>query len=119
MNYPVPNRLPGCSLASTCVKSSKLVEWLELRTIAKTTALFCLVLTLWTSFAFITHHHSGTINEAKCASCIAAHSSSPTPTITQLSHLSFVVLFTFRAKSVSAKQRLIAFALSNRPPPAA
>ena len=90
-----------------------------MRPIQKTTAFFCFVLTLWTSFAFITHHHSGTINEAKCASCIAAHSASPAPATTQLSHVAFVVLSVFRTESVSAKQRLIAFAISNRPPPTA
>ena len=95
------------------------VGWLNVRSIRKTTALFCFVLMLWSSFAFLTHHHTGTINEAKCTACIAAHSASPAPAITQLPHVAFVVLSVFRAESVSAKQRLIPFALSNRPPPAA
>jgi hypothetical protein len=87
-----------------------------MRSISKKVAFFCLMLTFWSALAFATHHHSSSIEAAKCTVCIAAHSASPkadsAPRVA-----TFVVVSTFRAKPVSAKKRFIAFALSVRPPP--
>jgi hypothetical protein len=57
------------------------------------------------------------IDALKCTVCAAAHSSSPKAT-SALRNRAFVRVFTFQPQSVSAKQRLVAFSLSVRPPPA-
>jgi hypothetical protein len=87
-----------------------------MRSFVKCVALVCLVLTFWSALAVVTHHHSNATEEAKCAVCLAAHSASPKTTST-LSNTTFLTIFIFRAKPVSTKQHLIAFALLVRPPP--
>ena len=86
------------------------------RSISKKIAFVCLLLTVWSAIAFVTHQHSNAAESAKCTVCVAAHSASPkadsTPRPT-----TFVVVSTFRAEPVFAKQRFVAFALSVRPPP--
>ena len=84
---------------------------------SKKVAVLCLLLTFWSALAFAAHQHSSATEAANCAVCIAAHSASPQATFTLLS-ATFVAVSAFRAEPVSAKQRLIAFALSVRPPPA-
>ena len=88
-----------------------------MRSILKSVALLCLVLTFWSALAFAAHHHSNAIESAKCGVCVAAHSASPQVTSTPRP-ATFIAVFTFRAEPVSAKQRFVAFALSVRPPPA-
>ena len=88
-----------------------------MRSITKQIAFFCILLTVWSAVAFVSHHHSSTADALKCSVCAAAHSSSPKPTST-LSNRKFVRVSTSRSQPVSAKQRLVAFALRVRPPPA-
>jgi hypothetical protein len=85
--------------------------------LTKWIACLCLLLTLWSAGAFVAHGHSDANELAKCAVCVAALSSSPTAVSPPLLG-ALRVISTFRAKPVSAaKQRLIAFALTVRPPP--
>jgi hypothetical protein len=91
-------------------------DWF-MRSISKQIALFCVLLTFWSAVAFVSHHHSSTADALKCTVCVAAHSPSPKATST-LPDREFVRISTFRSQQVSAKQRLVAFALSVRPPPA-
>jgi hypothetical protein len=86
------------------------------RLISKRIALVCLLLTVWSAVAFVAHQHSSKTEAAKCTVCIAAHSASP-KTTSNLLKATFVALSTLQAQPVSAKQRLVAFALSVRPPP--
>jgi hypothetical protein len=88
-----------------------------MRPTAKRVAWLCLALTLWSLFVFTTHHHSSSDESAACTVCIAAHSASPV-TASRLPHTVFVQQqFIRAAEPVAAKQRLIAFALTVRPPP--
>ena len=87
-----------------------------MRSISKRIACLCIVLTFWSAFAFATHHHSSATEAATCTVCVAAHSASPKAPST-LTRTTFVVVSTFRPQTVSAKQRLITFALCVRPPP--
>jgi hypothetical protein len=89
-----------------------------MKSISKRIASFCIVLTFWSALAFVAHHHSSTTEGATCSVCVAAHSASPKTLSSSLTRTTFVVVSTFRPDSVSAKQRLIAFALCVRPPPA-
>jgi hypothetical protein len=88
-----------------------------MRPLPKVIACFCLLLTFWSAFAFAAHHHSNANEAAKCTVCVAAHSAAPKATA-RLPKAALVCVSTFRADPVSAKQRVIAFALSVRPPPA-
>ena len=88
-----------------------------MRSISKKVAWLCLLLTLSSAIAFAAHHHSDANESARCTVCVAAHSASPAgPTLSP--RVTFVAVSTLRGEPVvSAKQRLIAFALSVRPPP--
>jgi hypothetical protein len=88
----------------------------DMQSISKRIAWLLLLLTLWSAFALVTHHHSSATEAAKCTVCVAAHSASPKPT-SNLPKVTFVPVSTFWSEPVSAKQRLIAFALCVRPPP--
>lgn len=83
----------------------------------KCVALFCLLLTLWSSLAFAAHHHSNGAESAKCTVCVVAHSAAPRTTSIPLK-LTFVSVFTFRPEPILSAERFVAFALSVRPPPA-
>ena len=87
-----------------------------MRSISKRIACLLVLLTFWSAIAFAAHQHSSAVESAKCSVCVAAHSASPKAPST-LTRATFVVVSTFRPQSVSAKQRLIAFALCVRPPP--
>jgi hypothetical protein len=87
-----------------------------MRSLSKRVAFVCILLTFWSAIAFITHQHSSANDAAKCTVCVAAHSASP-KTISNLLKATFVAVSTFHAEPLSAKQRIIAFALSVRPPP--
>jgi hypothetical protein len=87
-----------------------------MRSISKTIAWLCLLLTISSAVAFAVHDHSSALEAAKCTVCVAAHSAAlqavaiPTPS-------TFVFAAVSRREPVSAKQRLISFALRVRPPP--
>jgi hypothetical protein len=88
------------------------------RSISKRIASVCLLLTLWSVYAFAAHHHSNSTEAVKCTVCVAAHSASPVAS-SKLPNASFVPLCTVAAEPVTAKQRLVTFALNVRPPPEA
>jgi hypothetical protein len=87
-----------------------------MRLVSKRIALLCLLLTFWSAVAFVAHHHSSATDALKCTVCVAAHSSSPNTT-SALSNATFIRVSTVQLAPVSAKQRLVTFALSVRPPP--
>jgi hypothetical protein len=88
-----------------------------MRPFSKPIALICLLLTFWSAGALIAHHHSSANDAAKCSVCVAAHSTAPKTTTSTLPDTAFVIREAFRAQPVATKQRLVAFALSVRPPP--
>jgi hypothetical protein len=87
-----------------------------MRWISKGTARLCLLLTLWSVIALITHHHSDQTESSVCQVCVAAHSAAST-SISSAPKPVFHVIFALRLRPAAAKQRVIAFALSVRPPP--
>jgi len=87
-----------------------------MRSLSKSIAWLCLLLTFGSAIAFAAHHHSSAAEATKCTVCIAAHSASPKAAST-LALTRFVLVETFRAKPVSAKQCVLTFALCVRPPP--
>ncbi len=87
-----------------------------MRSISKKVALVCLLLTVWSGVAFTAHHHSSTTDAAKCTVCVAAHSASP-KAISILPKADHIFATAPVLDPVSAKQRLISFALRVRPPP--
>ena len=89
----------------------------NVRSISKHIAWLCLLLTFGSAVSFATHHHSSTSEAIKCTACIAAHSSVPTASSHQ-PNVIFAPVAILRPRPVSAKKRLVAFALSVRPPPA-
>jgi hypothetical protein len=88
-----------------------------MRAFAKCVAIVCLLLTISSAVAVVTHHHSKGIDTAKCSICAAAHSATSTPAANS-TVTAFTSHFAFRSVSGPAKEQVIAFALSVRPPPA-
>jgi hypothetical protein len=89
---------------------------IDMRLFSKKIATLCLLLTFWSALAFAAHHHSNGVESAKCSVCLAVHSASPKAT-SSLQKATFVAVSVCKLAPVSAKQRLVAFALSVRPPP--
>jgi hypothetical protein len=88
-----------------------------MRSMSKRVAWLCLALTLGSLVAFATHNHSRLDDSATCTVCVAAHSASPVTT-SSLPNAVFVPgRVVLVPEPVSAKQRLIVFALAVRPPP--
>jgi len=87
-----------------------------MRSMSKRIAFLCLLLTFWSAVAFIAHHHSSATDALKCTVCAAAQSASP-KTASTLPNSTFIQISSLRLEPVSAKQRLVTFALSVRPPP--
>jgi hypothetical protein len=88
-----------------------------MRSTSKKIALLCLLLMLSSAIAAVAHHHSDANESARCGVCVVAHSAAPTTPVLS-PRVTFVTISTLKAEPVqSAKQRLIAFALSVRPPP--
>jgi hypothetical protein len=88
-----------------------------MRPISKRIAVLCLMLMLWSAIAFAVHHHSDGDESARCSVCIAALSSAPTVPALPTPAI-FLAVAAVRTEPVAAaKQRLIAFALTVRPPP--
>src|ERR1700730_15358970 len=85
-----------------------------MRSFSKRIALLCLLLTLCSAVAMVTHHHSSANDAAKCTVCVAAHSASPQAT-SVLPNQKFVRASLSRSEPVSAQQCLVGFALSVRP----
>jgi hypothetical protein len=89
----------------------------DVRSIVKSLAVMCLLLTFWSAIAFVAHHHSNGTESAKCTVCVVAHSAAPKATASLLKAI-FTSLSTFLPEPVFAAQSFVAFALSIRPPPA-
>lgn len=88
-----------------------------MRLIVKYGAVVCLLLTFWSAIAFAAHHHSNGTESAKCTVCVAAHSASPKASVNSV-RATFTPVSMLRAEPVCTTHRLVAFALSVRPPPA-
>jgi hypothetical protein len=88
-----------------------------MQSISKKIALLCLLLTFCSAAALVAHHHSSPTDALKCTVCVTAHSASP-KAVSVLPNRAFVRISAVRLETISAKQRLVAFALSIRPPPA-
>jgi hypothetical protein len=88
-----------------------------MQSISKKIALLCLLLTFCSAAALVSHHHTSPTDALKCTVCVTAHSASP-KVASALPSQTFVRVSVIRLAPVSAKQRLVAFALSVRPPPA-
>ena len=89
-----------------------------MRSVLKPIAWLCLLLMSVLAFASVAHQHSSSSDEAQCAVCVVAHSASPAASC-KLPSTTFVpVRFGVPAEPCSAKQRLVPFALTVRPPPA-
>jgi hypothetical protein len=88
------------------------------RSIVKYVVVMCLLLTLWSAMAVVVHHHGNSMESAQCMVCAAAHSASPSVAV-QLLHAFFLPVRIVKVQAVSAKGRLVSFALTVRPPPVA
>ncbi len=88
-----------------------------MRSTVKYWAVMCLLLTFWSAIAFAAHHHSDGTESVKCTVCVAAHSAAPRPSANLLK-VRLAPISTLRAEPICATHRLVAFALSVRPPPA-
>jgi len=88
-----------------------------MRSTSKWIVSLCLLLTLWSAVAMAVHQHSDANEAVRCTVCVAAHAAAPQlPAL--LPPVMFITVSTLKAEPVvSTKQRLIAFALSVRPPP--
>jgi hypothetical protein len=88
-----------------------------MRPVLKPIAWLCLLLMSVSAYSIAAHQHSTTLDEAKCTVCVIAHSASPATTCNLPSATLFLVRVVVLTEPVSAKQRLVPFALSVRPPP--
>ena len=88
-----------------------------MRPIGKIIGWLCLLLTIWLAIAAVVHYHANATESATCTVCVASHSAT-TPTQYIAPKAVFVFVSVVQLKLLSAKQRLFAFALSVRPPPA-
>jgi hypothetical protein len=89
-----------------------------MRLVSKPTAWLCLLLMFVSAYAFAAHQHSSSLDEAQCAVCVIGHTASPAASCKLPSAFVVLVHFVVLAEPVSAKQRLVPFALTVRPPPA-
>ncbi len=83
---------------------------------SKRLAWFCILLTLLSAFAVVAHHHSSGTDEAKCTVCVTAHAAAPR-VASSLARAVLVFVSNPQPELASAKQLLVTFALSVRPPP--
>ena len=88
-----------------------------MRLVARRVGWLCLLLTIWLAVATVVHYHANATESATCTVCVASHSST-TPARYVAPKTVFFFVSVVRIESLSAKQRLFAFALSVRPPPA-
>ena len=88
-----------------------------MRSVLKPVAWLCLLLTVVSAYVFAAHQHSSLHDEAQCTICVVAHSASPIPAAILPTVFLVLILLILIAGPVSAKQRLVPFALTVRPPP--
>jgi len=85
--------------------------------LAKQTAWLCLLLLLFTTAAVTVHHHAGGNDSPTCELCLVASSAPVTASVPCLQQ-TFAAVSRAHSKPIeAAKQRLICFALTVRPPP--
>ena len=89
-----------------------------MRSFSKKIALLCLLLTVWSAAALTAHHHSSATDAAKCTVCVASHFAAP-KAVASLPQANRVFAKAVVLHPISAKQRLVSFALRVRPPPTA
>lgn len=89
-----------------------------MRSVLKPIGWLCLLLTLVSAYGFAAHQHSSSLDEAQCAVCVIAHSASPAASCKLPTAILVLVQLVVPAEPRSAKQRLVPFALTVRPPPA-
>ena len=87
-----------------------------MRSVAKKTAVLCLLLTLWSAVAVAAHHHSNDAESLTCSICIAARTVAIVVPAAALIPL-FVQLFTLRVQLSPAQRLLPLFSFSGRAPP--
>jgi hypothetical protein len=87
-----------------------------MRSFSKCVGSFCILLTFWSAIALTAHHHTNATDSAKCTVCVAAHTSTP-KTASRLINRTFIAVVVHLQDPVSAKQRIVGFALTVRPPP--
>jgi hypothetical protein len=75
------------------------------------------MLMLVSAYGFAAHTHSSALEETQCTICVIAHSASPAATCNLPSASLVLVQLVVVAEPRSAKQRLVPFALTVRPPP--
>lgn len=89
-----------------------------MRVAPKVVALLAVFLTLWSACVVVAHSHTSSIDAAKCGVCIAAHSAAPVVAAVSAAPARFSST-AVEARPLASRQRLVAFALSVRPPPSA
>ena len=83
----------------------------------KRAAWLCLLLALFSLYAATFHHHSSSIEAAKCTVCAASRSASPV-VASKATHARFVPVSMLVLEPLSIiHQRISVFALTVRPPP--
>jgi len=91
---------------------------ITVRSITKAAAVVCLLLTLWSAVALVSHHHANATDALKCTVCLAAHSAAAAAIFTVV-----VVVSTPRlavsTELLAGHTRAVPFALYVRPPPEA
>lgn len=88
-----------------------------MRPVLKPIAWVCISLMLVAAYGFAAHQHFSSSDEAQCTICVLAHSASPAAASTLRNPVLVLVRLAVTGEPASAKQHLIAFALSVRPPP--
>ena len=80
-------------------------------------AWLCLSLMLWTAVAETTHNHPNKAEAASCSICVAAHTTTPTPSCNHIPPV-FAAIGLLQEEEVIARARLSVFELGIRGPPA-
>lgn len=88
-----------------------------MRSVLKPIGWLCLLLMFASAYGFATHQHSSSIDETQCTVCVVAHSASGVATYKLPSAIPVVVRQLIASGPIPAKQCLVPFALSVRPPP--
>jgi len=88
-----------------------------MRSVLKPIAALCLLLMFVSAYGFAAHQHSSSLDEAQCTVCVVAHSASAVAIYKLPSTIPVLVRLLLLAEPLSAKQRLVPFALTVRPPP--
>ncbi len=121
LHYRARN-LGATAVTSRCIPTPFRVDFsrksvgIAVRSIARKIGWLCVLLTLWLAVASVAHHHSNPDRASTCAVCVAAHSTTKSTHFTLPATTSFLVA-TVVLPTPSARQRLLAFALTVRPPP--